>query len=152
MLRACPTVWPRHLQAPLTVAPTCLGSTQVRIWLFGVYPPATFHFGVPVAFGLERTLRNFSQTTDKVWLSPFLQYYRTGLLLNCYTVLQRAETLIHSCFLMAETRIIAWNFCCLCRGAGLIEIFGNLIRRAVSGFRETEKSTIASQAQRGFQA
>jgi len=47
---------------------------------------------------------------------------------------------------MAETLVIALDFCGLSRGASRIEIFENLMHPAVSSFRETEKSTIASQA------
>jgi len=75
-----------------------------------------------------------------------------GLILDCYTALQRAETLIRSFLLMAETLMFAWNFCCRCRESSLIEIFGNLIHPAVFGFRQTENSTTASQSQRNFQA
>ena len=75
-----------------------------------------------------------------------------GLLLDSYTTLQRAETLILSFFLMAETLVFALDFCCRYREPSHSEVFGNLIRRAVPCFRQTEKSTIASQSQRDFQA
>jgi len=75
-----------------------------------------------------------------------------GLILDGYTALQIAETLIRSFFLLAETLVLSTNFCCLCREPSLIGIFGNLIRRTVSGFKQTEKSTIESQSQRSFQA
>jgi len=52
---------------------------------------------------------------------------------------------------MAETLISALNFCRPGRETSLIEIFENLIRRVVSCFRQTKKSTITSQSQRGFQ-
>jgi hypothetical protein len=44
------------------------------------------------------------------------------------------------------------NFCRPGRETSLIEIFGNLIYRTVSCFRQPEKSTIRNQSQRGFQA
>jgi len=47
---------------------------------------------------------------------------------------------------MAEALVLSMNFCCLSREPSLIEIFGNLMHPAVSGFREIEKPTIASQA------
>jgi len=88
---------------------------------------------------------------DKVGLREFLPILQGWLILDCYTALQRAETIIHSFLVMAKAPIIAWNFCCLSREASLIEIFGNLMHPAVSSFKETEKSTIASQSQRSFQ-
>jgi len=45
-----------------------------------------------------------------------------GLILDCYTALQIAETLIRSFFLLAETLVLSTNFCCLSRESGLIEV------------------------------
>jgi len=58
--------------------------------------------------------------------------------LDYYTALQRAETLIHSFFLMAETLVFALNFCCLSRDPSLIERFGKVIGDSISGFDRTE--------------
>jgi len=66
--------------------------------------------------------------------------------LDYYTALQIAQTLTRPLPVMAETLVFSTNFCCLSRESSLIEICGNLMHPAVSCFRETEKSTIASQS------
>ena len=65
-----------------------------------------------------------------------------SLVLDCYITLQIAQTLILPLPVMAETLVLSTNFCCRCREPGLIEIFENLIRRAVSCFERTERTNI----------
>ena len=55
----------------------------------------------------------------------FRPCYKMGLILDCYIRLQRAKTLICSFLVVTETPVLAWDFCCRCRGAGLIERLGN---------------------------
>ena len=87
---------------------------------------------------------------DKVGLREFLPILQGWLILDCYTALQRAETIIHSFLVMAKAPIIAWNFCCHSREASLIEIFGTLIRRGVSCLNTTEQENIVSRRSQAF--
>ena len=80
----------------------------------------------------------------------FRPYYRTGLILDYYTPLQIAQALIRPFSLMTETLIFSMNFCCLCREASLIEIFGTLIRRGVSCLNTTEQENIVSHRSQAF--
>ena len=43
---------------------------------------------------------------------------------------------------MAETLVIALDFCCLNREPSHSEVFGNLMRRAVSRFERTDRTNI----------